>query len=133
MFLQCYFCIVLLLELASTRSIYILYCCCVQQSMKTQYQNNKTNTRVLQEADHTKNNDVLVFKNIKLEHLMYSKVAWAQVPSRIQVQRQIILDPEHLPGYLSISYGCLNIKVRFLILYNSKVVLTFLVYLVFVF
>ena len=35
---------------------------------------------------------------------MNSKVAWVLVSSRSQVQRQIILNPDYLPDYLSVSY-----------------------------
>ena len=36
---------------------------------------------------------------------MNSEVAWILVSSRTQVQQQIILDPDYLPDYLSVSYG----------------------------
>ena len=35
---------------------------------------------------------------------MNSEVAWVLVSSGSQVQSQIILDPEYLPDYLSVSY-----------------------------
>ena len=35
---------------------------------------------------------------------MYSEVAWVLVSSGIQVQLQIILKPDYLPDYLSVSY-----------------------------
>ena len=35
---------------------------------------------------------------------MYAEVAWVLVSSGIQVQRQILLDPDYLPDYLSVSY-----------------------------
>ena len=34
---------------------------------------------------------------------MYAEVAWVLVSSGTQVQPQIILDPDYLPDYLSIS------------------------------
>ena len=37
-------------------------------------------------------------------HLMYAEVAWVPVSSGTQVQLQIILNPDYLPEYLSISY-----------------------------
>ena len=37
-------------------------------------------------------------------HLMYAEVAWVLVSSRTQVQPQIILDPDYLPDYPSVSY-----------------------------
>ena len=38
---------------------------------------------------------ILAFRHIKCLHLMYAEVAW--VP-------QVILDPDYLPDYLSVSY-----------------------------
>ena len=35
---------------------------------------------------------------------MYAEVAWALVSSGTQVQPQIILSPDYLPDYLSVSY-----------------------------
>ena len=35
---------------------------------------------------------------------MYAEVAWVLVSSGIQVQPQVILDPDYFPDYLSISY-----------------------------
>ena len=35
---------------------------------------------------------------------MTSEVAWVLVSSGTQVQPQIILDPDYLPDYLSVSY-----------------------------
>ena len=36
---------------------------------------------------------------------MYAEVAWELVSSITQVQPQIILDPDYLPDYHSVSYG----------------------------
>ena len=35
---------------------------------------------------------------------MYAEVAWVLVSSGTQIQSQIILDPDHLPDYISVSY-----------------------------
>ena len=35
---------------------------------------------------------------------MYAEVAWVLASSGTQVQPQIILDPDYLPDYLSLSY-----------------------------
>ena len=35
---------------------------------------------------------------------MYAEVAWVLVSSGTQAQPQIILDPDYLPDYLSVSY-----------------------------
>ena len=47
---------------------------------------------------------VLIFRHILCLHLMNSEVAWVPVSSGTQVQPQIILDPDYLSGYLSVSY-----------------------------
>ena len=47
---------------------------------------------------------VLTFRHIQCLHLMYAEVAWVLVSSRTQVQPQVILDPDYLPDYLSVSY-----------------------------
>ena len=39
---------------------------------------------------------------------MNSEVAWVLVSSGTQVQPQIILDPEYLPDYLSVSYDYIS-------------------------
>ena len=36
--------------------------------------------------------------------LMYSEVAWVLVSSGTHVQPQIILDPDYIADYLSVSY-----------------------------
>ena len=60
---------------------------------------------MLQEARHIKNTVVLIFCHIQCLHSIFSEVlAWVLVSSRTQVQPQIILDPNYLPDYLSISY-----------------------------
>ena len=59
---------------------------------------------MLQEAGQVKNTVVLIFRHIQCLHLMYSEVAWVLVSSETQVQPQIILDPDYLPDYLSVSY-----------------------------
>ena len=47
---------------------------------------------------------ILIFRHIQCLHLMYAEVAWVLVPSGTQVQLQIILNPDYLPDYLSVSY-----------------------------
>ena len=47
---------------------------------------------------------ILTFRYIQCLHLMYAEVAWALVSSGAQVQPQIILSPDYLPDYLSVSY-----------------------------
>ena len=59
---------------------------------------------MLQEAGQIKNTVVLIFRHIQCLHLMYSEVAWVLVSSGTQVQPQIILDPDYLPDYFSVSY-----------------------------
>ena len=48
---------------------------------------------------------ILTFRHIQCLHLMYVEVAWVLVSSRTQVQLQILLDPDYIPDYLSVSYG----------------------------
>ena len=43
-------------------------------------------------------------RHIRCLHLMNFEVAWVLVSSAIQVQPQIIIDPDYLPDYLSVSY-----------------------------
>ena len=47
---------------------------------------------------------ILTFQHIQCIHLMHFEVAWVLVPLGTQVQQQIILDPDYLPKYLSVSY-----------------------------
>ena len=49
---------------------------------------------------------ILAFQHIQCLHLMYAKVAWVLVSSGTQVQPQVMLDPDYLPNYLSVSYDC---------------------------
>ena len=59
---------------------------------------------MLQKADHIKNTVVSVFQHIQCLLMMNSEIAWVLVSSGTQVQRQIILDLDYLPDYLSVSY-----------------------------
>ena len=59
---------------------------------------------MLQEASHTKNIVVLIFQHVQCLHLMNCEVVWVLVSSGTQVQLQIIIDPDHLPDYLPVSY-----------------------------
>ena len=59
---------------------------------------------MLQEAGHIKNTVVLIFWHIQCLHLMNSEVAWVLLSSGTQVQSQIMLDPDYLPAYPSVSY-----------------------------
>ena len=56
---------------------------------------------------HVKNTvilNILTSRHIKCLHLMYAEVAWVIVSSGFQVQLQVILDPDNLSDYLSVSY-----------------------------
>ena len=48
--------------------------------------------------------NILTFRHIQCLHLMHAEVAWVLVSSETQVQPQVILDPDNLPDYLSVSY-----------------------------
>ena len=45
-------------------------------------------------------------------HLMYAEVAWVLVSLGTQVQPQVILDPNYLPDYLSVSYDYDEIQMK---------------------
>ena len=46
----------------------------------------------------------MISHHIQYLHLMYAEVTWVLVSSGTQVQSQTTLDPDYLPGYLSVSY-----------------------------
>ena len=52
----------------------------------------------------------MIFRYFQCLQLMYSEVVWVLVSSRNQVQSQIILDPDYLPDYLSVSYDCVLMR-----------------------
>ena len=43
---------------------------------------------------------------------MYAEVAWVLVSSGTQVEEPVILDPDYLPDYLSVSYDYVIINYR---------------------
>ena len=47
---------------------------------------------------------VLIFPHIQCLHLMNSEVVLVLIPSGTQVKPQIILSPDYLPDYLSVTY-----------------------------
>ena len=47
---------------------------------------------------------------------MNSEVAWVLVSSGTQVQSQIILDPDYLPDYISVSYDYVKMARKMLLL-----------------
>ena len=69
---------------------------------------------MLQEASHIKNTVILIFRYIQCLHLINYEIAWVLVSSGTQVQPQIILDPDYLPDYLSVSYDYGIVQVLFL-------------------
>ena len=42
---------------------------------------------------------------------MYAEIAWVLASSGIQVQPQVMFDPDYLPDYLSVSYDYVKEKV----------------------
>ena len=46
---------------------------------------------------------ILALRGIQCLHLIYAEVAWLLVSSGTQVQQQVILDPDYLPDYRSVS------------------------------
>ena len=67
----------------------------------------------LQEARHMKNRVVLIFHHIQCLYLMNSEVSWVLVFLGTQVQTQIILGPDYLSDYVSVSYeyGLYNLSL----------------------
>ena len=59
---------------------------------------------MFQDAGQIKNTVASIFWHIQCLHLMYSEVAWVLVSLGTHVQSQVILNPDYLPNYLSISY-----------------------------
>ena len=57
---------------------------------------------MIQETGHKKNTVSLIFWHIQCLQLMYSEVVL--ISSGTQVQPQIILNPDYLSDYLSVSY-----------------------------
>ena len=54
---------------------------------------------------------------------MYAEVAWVLVSSGTQVQRQVILDPDYIPDYVSVSYdytapGNINMPILYVLEYR---------------
>ena len=54
---------------------------------------------------------------------MYAEVAWVLVSSGTQVQRQVILDPDYIPDYVSVSYnymapGSINMPILYVLEYR---------------
>ena len=66
---------------------------------------------MLQEAGYIKNTVFLICWHIQCLHLVNSEVAWLLISLGIQVQLQIILNPDYLPDYLSVSYDYVIIEV----------------------
>ena len=56
---------------------------------------------------------ILIFRYLQCLHLMYSEVAWVLVFLGTQVQPQIILEPDHLPDHLPVSYDYDQTQVNF--------------------
>ena len=94
--------IVILLELFSQRSSHILHS--LQISIRI------IKLRCISAPKswlHIKNTvffTILTFRHIQCLHLMYAEIAWVLASSGTQGQPQVILDPDYLPEYLSVSY-----------------------------
>ena len=52
---------------------------------------------------------ILTFRNIQYLHLMYAEIAWIVVSLGTELQSEVILDPDYLPDYLSVSYDYVQI------------------------
>ena len=65
----------------------------------------------------------MTFQHIQCLHLMYAEVAWVLVSSGTHVQRQVILDPDYIPDYVSVSYnymapGSINMPILYVLEYR---------------
>ena len=56
---------------------------------------------------------ILAFLHIQYLHLTYAEAARVLVSSGTQVQPQIILDPDCLPDYLSVSYDVATCSLNY--------------------
>ena len=67
--------------------------------------------------------------------MMYAEIAWVLVSSGTQIQPQIILYPDYLPDYLSVSYGYEITKVarQMTLLFHLLFELYPMVYFIFAF
>ena len=61
---------------------------------------------------HKKNTVVLTFRQIQGLYLMYGEVAWVLACSGTHVQSQIILDPDYLSDYPSVSYDYVSMHEK---------------------
>ena len=62
----------------------------------------------------------MTFRYVQYLHFMYAEVAWVLVSSGTQNQPQIILDPDYLPDYLSVSYAYDIMNVQYTV-YNNNI------------
>ena len=61
---------------------------------------------MFQEAGHScsHHSDFPAHSDIQCLHLMYAEVTWILVSSGTQVESKMLLDPDYLPDYPSVSY-----------------------------
>ena len=66
---------------------------------------------------------ILTFRHIQCLHLMYAEVDWVLVSPGTQVQLQIILDPNYLSDYLSVScdYVLNSLSMSFIYFNESRI------------
>ena len=63
---------------------------------------------MLQEAGHIKYTVVFIFQYIQCLYLINAELARILVSLGTKVQSQIILDPDYLPDYISVSYDYIH-------------------------
>ena len=73
---------------------------------------------LLQEGGHMQNTVLLISRHIQCLHLMNSEVVWVIVYSGTQVQPQIIVNPDYLPDFLSLSYDYVNMAMNILTVFQ---------------
>ena len=96
-----------LLELFSIRSNHLLHSLHQTQSIKNRLMSEQENEGilVLQEIGHVNNAILLIFWYFQCLRCitMYSEVGVLLISSGTQVQPQVVLEPNFLPYYLSVS------------------------------
>ena len=65
---------------------------------------------------------ILTFRHIQCLQLMYAEVAWVLISSETQVQPKVILDPDYLPDYLSVSL--MTMIYTYIIIFNITILQT---------
>ena len=101
----------ILLELFSERSNHILHS--LQKGLPIKNRFRYSARRSWLNIKNTVVLTILTFQHIQCLYIKYVEVAWVLLSSGTQVQPQIILDPDYLLDYLSVSYDYEGSQVLF--------------------